>query len=69
MLLNSATNSERQITLPPHYWDKKTDVNFPELDLVSPGQSISAESVVNLMSSSFGFGGNNFSLILGRRFD
>ena len=69
MLLNSATNSERQITLPPHYWDEKVDENFPELDLVSPGQSISAQSDVNLMSSSFGFGGNNFSLILGRSFD
>ena len=69
MLLNSATNPERQLSLPPHYWDEKADENFPELDLVSPGQSISAKGEVNLMSSSFGFGGNNCSLIMGRNFD
>lgn len=69
MMLNSETNPEKQIALPPHYWDEKADENFPALDLVHPGQSISAQGEVNLMSSSFGFGGNNFSLIMGRNFE
>jgi 3-oxoacyl-(acyl-carrier-protein) synthase len=34
-----------------------------------PGQTIPAQGEVNLMSSSFGLGGNNFSLILSYDFD
>jgi 3-oxoacyl-[acyl-carrier-protein] synthase-1 len=55
--------------LPPHSWDEQADTALPELTMVRPGQSIPAQGKVNLMSSSFGFGGNNFSLILSYDFD
>jgi len=69
LTLTSGINSDKTIILPPHSWDEQADTALPELTMVRPGQSIPAQGEVNLMSSSFGFGGNNFSLILSYDFD
>ena len=52
-------------TLPPHIWDGEADPDLPTLNLVTPGVLVSMESRA-MMSNSFGFGGSNASLILGR---
>jgi 3-oxoacyl-[acyl-carrier-protein] synthase-1 len=59
----SAENPERR--LPPHLWDGIADPQLPALHLVDRGQRLAGQRPRCLMSNSFAFGGNNFSLILG----
>ena len=59
----SAANPEGR--LPPHLWDGQPDPQLPPLALVGHGQRFAGGSPRRLMSNSFAFGGNNFSLILG----
>lgn len=63
LCLNPATSSGR---LPPHVWDGEADPALPPLSLVAPNTPIPSPPRLAMLSNSFGFGGNNVSLILGR---
>lgn len=52
--------------LPPHAWDGPADPEIPPLALVAPGQTM-VDPRCPLLSNSLAFGGNNVSLVLGRR--
>ena len=49
--------------LPPHLWDGEADPALPPLAVVAPGTPSGTRA---MLSNSFGFGGSNASLILGR---
>ncbi|MEM7409370.1 MAG: beta-ketoacyl-[acyl-carrier-protein] synthase family protein [Myxococcota bacterium] len=51
--------------LPPHLWDGAADPELPTLHFVAPGESRDGASPLVAMTNSFGFGGNNCSLVLG----
>jgi 3-oxoacyl-[acyl-carrier-protein] synthase-1 len=63
LTLNRKTNAG---FLPPHLWDGHFDPALPRLNLVSPGTPLAEASRLAMLSNSFGFGGSNVSLILGR---
>ena len=63
-LINSATSSG---FLPPHLWDNAPDPDLPPLDFVQPNTKMKQSGSVAMLSNSFGFGGSNAALILGRR--
>jgi len=63
LCLNPATSSGR---LPPHLWDGEADPDLPQLALTVPGSLIPDRPRLAMLSNSFGFGGSNVSLILGR---
>jgi 3-oxoacyl-[acyl-carrier-protein] synthase-1 len=63
LCLNPATSSG---LLPPHLWDGEADPELPRLSLVLPGTPIPEMPRLAMLSNSFGFGGSNVSLILGR---
>ncbi len=50
--------------LPPHVWDGEHDPDLPLLRLVEVGEHAAATGRVRVMTNSFGFGGNNVSLVL-----
>jgi len=52
--------------LPVHAWDGVPDPNLPNLNLVTPGQSRLTGNYPAMLSNSFGFGGSNVALLLGR---
>jgi 3-oxoacyl-[acyl-carrier-protein] synthase-1 len=52
--------------LPPHLWDGVADPSLPQLALVVPGMPVPQRGPLAMLSNSFGFGGSNVSLILGR---
>jgi 3-oxoacyl-[acyl-carrier-protein] synthase-1 len=54
------------LSLPPHWWDGERDPDLPPLHLVQKGETAVAGRAPRVMSNSFGFGGNNCSLVLGR---
>jgi 3-oxoacyl-[acyl-carrier-protein] synthase I len=64
LTLNPATNPTG--LLPPHLWDGVADPSLPALNLVTPGTSFKARPRPAMLSNSFGFGGSNAALILGR---
>jgi 3-oxoacyl-[acyl-carrier-protein] synthase-1 len=57
--------SDDEMLLPPHCWDGVPDPEIPPLRLVGRGERVPAAKPVALMSNSFGFGGNNCTLIVG----
>src|SRR5690606_28805698 len=59
------SEANRDGLLPPHLWDGEADEQLPQLNLVDAGQRLAGSRPRRLMSNSFAFGGNNFSLILG----
>ena len=63
LCLNPATSSG---LLPPHLWDGEADPELPRLSLELPGTPIPEMPRLAMLSNSFGFGGSNVSLILGR---
>jgi 3-oxoacyl-[acyl-carrier-protein] synthase-1 len=52
--------------VPPHIWDGAVDPSIPCLNLVPAGFSIGAPDRVAMLSNSFGFGGSNAAVVLGR---
>ena len=62
-LLLSEANSEGR--LPPHIWDGEADEKLPRLAFVAKDGRL-GRRLNNAMSNSFGFGGSNASVILGR---
>jgi 3-oxoacyl-(acyl-carrier-protein) synthase len=56
--------SAGEISLIPHAFDGQLDPELLGLSLAGPGQQAPAGPV---MTNSFGFGGNNCTLILARR--
>jgi 3-oxoacyl-[acyl-carrier-protein] synthase-1 len=54
------------LSLPPHWWDGERDPELPELHLVHKGETAAAGPSPRIMTNSFGFGGNNCTLVLGR---
>lgn len=57
----SSFNTKGQLA--PHVWDGAVDASLPEMRLATQDDRVDAKVV---MSNSFGFGGTNVSLILGR---
>jgi 3-oxoacyl-[acyl-carrier-protein] synthase-1 len=53
--------------LPPHLWDGVRDPEIAPIRLVAPGESAPFRERAVMLSNSFAFGGNNCSLVLGRR--
>jgi 3-oxoacyl-[acyl-carrier-protein] synthase-1 len=64
LTLNPDTNPES--LLPPHLWDGAQDPALPALNLSAMGTRFSRAGVTAMLSNSFGFGGSNLALILGR---
>jgi len=54
------------LELPPHCWDGERDPELPPVRLVSKGESVRPEGPLRVMTNSFGFGGNNCTLVLER---
>jgi 3-oxoacyl-[acyl-carrier-protein] synthase-1 len=53
------------LALPPHWWDGVRDPELPPVHLVEKGERAAVAGPARVMTNSFGFGGNNCSLVLG----
>jgi 3-oxoacyl-[acyl-carrier-protein] synthase-1 len=51
------------IALPPHRWDGVVDPALPRLDFIEAGRRRVVGETCHVMSNSFGFGGNNCTLV------
>ncbi|HJN50394.1 MAG: beta-ketoacyl-[acyl-carrier-protein] synthase family protein [Pseudomonadales bacterium] len=58
-----------RLELPPHVWDGVRDDGLPNLQLADSETGLSPASHHSTLSNSFAFGGNNISVILGRKPD
>jgi 3-oxoacyl-[acyl-carrier-protein] synthase-1 len=54
------------LTLPPHCWDGERDPELPPVRLATKGETVECAGPPRAMTNSFGFGGNNCTLVLGR---
>ena len=54
------------LELPPHCWDGERDPELPDVRLVGKGESVRPGGALRVMTNSFGFGGNNCTLVLER---
>ncbi len=66
MLLDASERGE--LSLPPHVWDGERDPELAPIRLVGPGEVSPPTPRPRVLSNSFGFGGNNCSLVLERSF-
>jgi len=55
-----------ELLLPPHRWDGVADPALPSLDFLGEGRRAKVGETAWVMSNSFGFGGNNCTLVLSR---
>jgi len=55
-----------ELALLPHVWDGRRDPALAKLRLADKGERAPVRGAVHLLTNSFGFGGNNCTLILGR---
>jgi len=53
------------LALPPHCFDGERDPALPEIHLATKGQRVARRGRSLVMTNSFGFGGNNCTLLLG----
>jgi len=53
------------LSVPPHCWDGAADPALPVLSLVAAGERARCAARPLTMTNSFGFGGNNCTLVLG----
>ncbi len=53
------------LDLPPHCWDGVPDAALPAIRLVAPGERARPPGRAVLLSNSFGFGGNDSTLVVG----
>jgi 3-oxoacyl-[acyl-carrier-protein] synthase-1 len=53
-----------RLPLPPHRWDGVADPELPTIALVGDGGSADVRGAARVLTNSFGFGGNNCSLVL-----
>jgi 3-oxoacyl-[acyl-carrier-protein] synthase-1 len=56
------------LELAPHCFDGETDPAIPALHLAKRGERTETAAAPRVMTNSFGFGGNNCTLVLGRDF-
>ncbi len=61
-------SQDGSLALPPHAWDGERDPELAALRLAEMDEHTKAGPRALVLSNSFGFGGNNCSLILERRF-
>src|SRR5262245_26935490 len=61
-----ARSREGALELPPHSFDGERDPELPVVHLVSKGESVRPGGALRVMTNSFGFGGNNCTLVLER---
>ena len=54
------------LELPPHCFDGVRDPELPAVKLVGKGESVRPSGPLRVMTNSFGFGGNNCTLVLER---
>jgi 3-oxoacyl-[acyl-carrier-protein] synthase-1 len=54
------------LELPPHCWDGERDPEIPDVHLVGKGECVRPGDALRVMTNSFGFGGNNCTLVLER---
>jgi 3-oxoacyl-[acyl-carrier-protein] synthase-1 len=54
-----------ELALPPHCFDGVLDPALPALHLTQPGERARVRGPARVMTNSFGFGGNNCTLVLG----
>ena len=60
-------SADGALELPPHYWDGERDPALPDLHLASKGESVRPGAMLRVVTNSFGFGGNNCTLVLERQ--
>ena len=53
-----------ELVLPPHCFDGALDPALPPLHLTKPGERARVRGPARVMTNSFGFGGNNCTLVL-----
>ena len=53
------------LPVPPHRWDGARDPALPALHLADAGERAKCRGPARVMTNSFGFGGNNCTLVLG----
>ena len=54
-----------ELPLPPHCWDGARDPDLPAVRFATKGERVRVRDRALVMSNSFGFGGNNCTLVLG----
>jgi 3-oxoacyl-[acyl-carrier-protein] synthase I len=64
LILDRARDGE--LALPPHVWDGARDPALAPIRLTAKGERARVGGSAIVMTNSFGFGGNNCTLILGR---
>lgn len=52
------------LVLPPHRFDGVVDPTIPRLHFAAPGERAALRGAARVMTNSFGFGGNNCTLVL-----
>jgi 3-oxoacyl-[acyl-carrier-protein] synthase-1 len=57
--------TDDRLPLPPHVFDGALDPALAPIHLVAKGESAHVGARARVMTSSFGFGGNNCTLLLG----
>jgi 3-oxoacyl-[acyl-carrier-protein] synthase-1 len=68
LTLNPATNPAG--LLPPHLWDGEMDPAMPPLNLIATGTRLpEPRHNLAMLSNTFGFGGSNVALVIGRAGD
>jgi len=63
-----ARSEDGALRLPPHVWDGESDPELAPIRLARHGETTAGASRAYVLSNSFGFGGNNCSLVLERSF-